>query len=72
MSYRCSYIPCNKGYVYLSVLKDVASGFIVGHTVSKINDNKIYKDTWKSAEKFHDSSKVKIIHSDNGYQYTSI
>lgn len=67
-----SYIPCNKNFVYLSVIKDVATGFIVGHKVSKVNDNKIYKDTWDIALKYHDKSKSKIIHSDNGFQYTSI
>ncbi|WP_104205704.1 DDE-type integrase/transposase/recombinase [Entomoplasma ellychniae] len=66
------YIQCNKKFVYLSVLKDVATGFIVGHNVSKFNNNQIYQDTWKNAKRFYNPLEPKITHSDNGVQYTSI
>lgn len=67
-----SYINLEDKYVYLSVIKDVYSGYIVGHKVSKTNDNKIYIDTWKEAIKFKKQDEKIIIHSDNGFQYTSI
>jgi putative transposase len=59
-------------YAYLSVLKDAKTGFITGWVVSKRNDNKIYINTLKMAEKHFDFNKKIIIHSDNGFQYTSL
>ncbi len=56
----------------MSISKDVKAGFIVGYKVSERNDSKLYINTWKAAQQYHDKSKPEIIHSDNGYQYTSI
>ncbi|WP_342268856.1 DDE-type integrase/transposase/recombinase [Spiroplasma endosymbiont of Aspidapion aeneum] len=67
-----TYIKYSNKFAYLSILKGVKTGFIVGYKVSERNDNKLYMDTWKEAQQYHDKSKPKIIHSDNGYQYTSI
>lgn len=66
-----SYFPLNGGFAYLSVIKDVYSGFIVGYNVSLKNDNKIYIDTWKEAIQHKKQFEKIIIHSDNGFQYTS-
>ncbi|AHB36159.1 putative transposase [Spiroplasma apis B31] len=68
-----TYIPFNKKFAYLSVLKDANTGFIVGHEVSLKNDIDIYRKTLEKASLHRqDLSKKLIIHSDNGNQYTSI
>ncbi|WP_339030190.1 IS3 family transposase [Spiroplasma endosymbiont of Cantharis nigra] len=67
-----TYLPLNNKFAYLSILKDVKTGFIVGYKLSKINDIKIYRDTLINSTKYrNDISKSLIIHSDNGSQYTS-
>ncbi|WP_245886023.1 IS3 family transposase [Spiroplasma alleghenense] len=67
-----SFLPfSNNRFAYLSILKDVSTGFIVGYDVSLRNDNKIYLKTLKMAESYFDFDKNIIIHSDNGFQYTS-
>ncbi|WP_339033583.1 IS3 family transposase [Spiroplasma endosymbiont of Cantharis rufa] len=38
-----TYLPLNNKFAYLSVLKDVKTGFIVGYKLSNINDIKIYR-----------------------------
>ncbi|WP_327194847.1 hypothetical protein [Spiroplasma apis] len=62
-----TYIPFNKKFAYLSVLKDANTGFIVGHEVSLKNDIDIYRKTLEKAS-FHrqDLTKKLTIHSDNG------
>lgn len=67
-----TYLPYGKNYAYLSVMKDVKTNYITAAVVSKKNDNKIYMNTIKQAEPYFDFSKSTIIHSDNGFQYTSI
>lgn len=67
-----TFIKLKNSFVYLSVLKDAKSGFIVGHKLSKVNDNKIWKDTLENANQFRQINKKLVIHSDNGNQYTSI
>ncbi len=69
-----SYIPYNsKNFCYLSIIKDCKTGLILSAIISKINDIKLYKETLIQAEKFRDNKNNQlIIHSDNGYQYTSI
>lgn len=52
-------------------MKDVKTGFIVGYDISIRNDNKIYINTLKMAKNYFIKNKNLIIHSDNGFQYTS-
>jgi putative transposase len=67
-----TYIPYGSNrYAYLSIMKDVKTNFIVGAVVSKKNDIRIYMDTIKQAECHFNKDKSTIIHSDNGFQYTS-
>ncbi|WP_342275062.1 IS3 family transposase [Spiroplasma endosymbiont of Cantharis lateralis] len=68
-----TYLPYgyNK-FAYLSIMNDVNTGFIVGYDISMRNDNKIYFRTLKMAEGYMLKNKNLIIHSDNGFQYTSI
>lgn len=47
-------------------------GFIVNTIILNINDVKLYKNTLIQAKKFRIKKNQLIIHSDNGYQYTSI
>jgi len=44
-------------YGYLSVIKDIITGFIVSYILSKNNDTKIYKDTLDLDEKFRNKQK---------------
>lgn len=69
-----TYITYNiKNFCYLSIIKDCKTRFIVSAVISKVNDVKFYKDTLFEAEKFRTNNNNQlIIHSDNGYQYTSI
>ncbi|AXK51757.1 putative transposase [Spiroplasma alleghenense] len=69
-----TYIPIKNQkfkWVYLSVIKDACSGFIVSHEISINNDLNIYRNSLKKAEHYRDSQQKTIIHSDNGVQYTS-
>ncbi|QGS51537.1 IS3 family transposase [Spiroplasma tabanidicola] len=68
-----SYIPLNKKFAYLSIIKDANTGFIVGHKLSLKNDVELYRKTLEKASFYrNDLSKKLIIHSDNVNQYTSI
>ena len=67
-----TYLPYGQiKFAYLSVMKDVKTGFIVGYDISMRNDNKIYVNTLNIAKKYMTKNKNLIIHSDNGFQYTS-
>ncbi|WP_342268851.1 IS3 family transposase [Spiroplasma endosymbiont of Aspidapion aeneum] len=45
-----TYIKYSNKFVYLSILKGVKTGFIVGYKGFERNDNKLYMDTWKAAQ----------------------
>lgn len=62
-----TYIKWRGSFVYLSAAILLSNNEIVGWSVSKRNDNELVKRSFDNI----DLSKIKIIHSDHGYQYTS-
>jgi transposase InsO family protein len=66
-----TYIRTQKGWSFLSIIKDLFDGFIVGHVVHERNDIPLVLRTLQQAK---DNEKVTdglILHSDQGHQYTS-
>lgn len=66
-----TYIRTQQGWGYLSAIKDLYDGYIVSHIFQKNNSLELVLKTVKKAM---DNEKVTdglILHSDQGYQYTS-
>ena len=57
---------------YLSTIIDLKDSKIVAHKISKRNDNKLVIDTLNEAIKKRKDVKGTILHSDHGFQYTSL
>lgn len=66
-----SYIKTKEGVLYLSVIKDLYDNFIVGYQTSKLQDYGLVGRTLKSAKLAAGDIGGVILHSDQGYQYTS-
>lgn len=64
-----TYIFTKQGVLYLSAIKDLYDNFIVSYKVMAENSNQLVFDTLKQAKK--EITNGLIIHSDQGYQYTS-
>ncbi len=64
-----TYIPFLQGFVYLSVVKDIASGEVVGWNVSLHMEMKLVLETIKNIKM--DSYENILIHSDQGFHYTN-
>jgi putative transposase len=64
-----TYIPFHNGFVYLSVIKDIASGEVVAWNVSLYMEMTLVTETVKSlkVELCEDA----MIHSDQGFHYTN-
>lgn len=56
--------------LYLSAIKDLFNNEIVAYQISSRNDLKLVLDTVKKARKRRDTKGV-LLHSDQGFQYTS-
>ena len=68
-----SYIYHKKGRLYISVIKDLYDNSILAYTISKFNDNiLVQKNLNLVFAKNWDSTKVCILHSDQGFQYTCL
>lgn len=65
-----TYIPFNGQRLYLSVIYDLFNNEVVAYKISKRNDLKLVTDTVKAAIKKRDVNGV-LLHSDQGFQYTS-
>ena len=65
-----SYIITPEGRLYLSVIRDTCDGFVVAYKYSIRQDLKLVADTVRLALKNHKAQGA-IIHSDQGFQYTS-
>jgi transposase InsO family protein len=66
-----TYIRTQKGWMFLSIIKDLFDGFLVGYALHKRNDIPLVLRTLQLAK---DNEKVTdglILHSDQGHQYTS-
>lgn len=66
-----TYLICNNKRAYLSTIIDLYDRKVVSYKISKFNNNKLVTDTLNEAlAKRKDVSSL-IIHSDQGFQYTS-
>jgi len=66
-----TYLPFNKQMAYLSAVKDIASREIVGWNLSRHLQMDIVFDTITYMEENQDSLEDIMIHSDQGFHYTS-
>lgn len=71
LSTDITYIPFNNQKFYLSAVQDLFHNEIVAYQLSERNDVKLVLDTINQLNKKIDETKT-IIHSDQGFQYTSI
>ncbi len=68
-----SYIYCQQGRMYLSVIKDLYDNSIIAYQISKFNDLKLVMDNvYKATGDNWDPTGFCVLHSDRGYQYTNI
>lgn len=70
-----SYIPTGKGFLYLSVIKDLYDRSIVGYRYARQMPAKLVLDTIHDAVANSHRDRGDgglILHSDNGFQYASI
>lgn len=65
-----TYLMFNGQKLYLSAIKDLYNNEIVAYQVSRRNDLKLVVDTLKKAKKKRNVKGV-LLHSDQGFQYTS-
>lgn len=66
-----SYIYHKSGRLYLSVIKDLYDNSILAYNISKFNDYLlVYNNVKEIFDKYGESIKDAILHSDQGYQYT--
>ncbi|CAM4489300.1 IS3 family transposase [Paenibacillus typhae] len=65
-----TYLIFNGHSLYLSAIKDMFNNEIVAYQISPRNDLKLVFDTVKKARKWRDTKGV-LLHSDQGFQYTS-
>jgi transposase InsO family protein len=66
-----TYLPTQQGWAYLSTIKDLFDGFIVAHEVGTQNSLALVLNTLKQAKQKEIISAGLILHSDQGFQYTS-
>lgn len=64
-----TYIPFQNGFIYLSVVKDIASGEVVAWNASLYLDMALVTKTIESLRSY--SYKDAMIHSDQGFHYTN-
>ena len=67
-----TYLIHNGKKAYLSTILDLKDSKIVAHKISKRNDNKLVIDTLNEAINKIKDVKGIILHSDHGFQYTSL
>jgi putative transposase len=66
-----TYILTLQGWAYLSTIKDLFDGFIVGHLLGRRNTVSLVTDTLKKAKRKEKVTDRLLLHSDQGHQYTS-
>jgi len=66
-----TYVSTQQGWAYLSTIKDLFDGFIVAHEVGTENSLALVLNTLKQARLKEKITVGLILHSDQGYQYTS-
>lgn len=65
-----SYVLTPEGTLFVSMIKDVYDGFVVGYKYSLTQDLRLVFDTVKNAVKNCPDSAA-VLHSDQGFQYTT-
>ncbi|AIK36863.1 integrase core domain protein [Bacillus pseudomycoides] len=65
-----TYLIFNGQRLYLSAIKDLYNNEIVAYEISRRNDLKLVLDTLKKARKKRNAKGI-LLHSDQGFQYTS-
>ncbi|WP_244948974.1 IS3 family transposase [Bacillus swezeyi] len=65
-----TYLMFNGQKLYMSAIKDLFNNEIVAYQISRRNDLKLVVDTLKKAKKKRNVKGV-LLHSDQGFQYTS-
>jgi transposase InsO family protein len=66
-----TYILTQQGWAYLSTIKDLYDGFIVGHAFSQSNSIALVTATVRQAKSKEKVTDGLLLHSDQGHQYTS-
>jgi putative transposase len=66
-----TYVATQQGWAYLSTVKDLFDGFIVAHVVSEYNSLGLVFNTIRQALQNQHVRDDLILHSDQGFQYTS-
>jgi transposase InsO family protein len=66
-----TYIRLQQGWAFLSIIKDLYDGFIVGHVLHDRNSIALVTRTLKQAKENEKVTDGLILHSDQGTQYTS-
>ena len=66
-----SYLFTKQGWAYLSTIKDLFDGFIVAYRVGRANNIALVTKTLKQAIQREKPTRKVLLHSDQGFQYTS-
>lgn len=66
-----TYIRTQTGWAFLSIIKDLFDGFIVGYILHERNDLPLVLRTLQQAKENEKVTDDLILHSDQGMQYTS-
>jgi putative transposase len=66
-----TYIRLQQGWAFLSIIKDLFDGFIVGHLLHNRNSIALVTQTLEQAQQNEKATDGLILHSDQGTQYTS-
>lgn len=66
-----TYVSTQQGWAYLSTIQDLFDGFIVAHEVGTENSIGLVLNTLKQAKQKEQLTDGLLLHSDQGYQYTS-
>jgi len=67
-----TYICTQKSWAFLSIIKDLFDGFIVGQVVHERNDISLVMRTLQQAKENEKVTDGLVLHSDQGTQYTSL
>ncbi len=66
-----TYVSTQQGWAYLSTIQDLFDGFIVAHELGTENSVGLVLNTLKQARQKEQIPAGLLLHSDQGYQYTS-
>lgn len=66
-----TFVPTQQGWAFLSMIKDLHDGFIVAHSLSRQNSLELVMKTMKLAMQKEMVTHGLLLHSDQGFQYTS-